>query len=62
MTRRALPPKVSRLASQIERAQSLAAISDPLVAELYQMHLKACEERLQIKSQRVRTNPTNRLA
>lgn len=52
MTRRALPPKAARLRSQIERAKHLAAESEPLVAELYEMHLRICEERHSLKERR----------
>jgi hypothetical protein len=61
MTRRALPPKAARLRSQIERAKHLAQLSTPLVAELYEMHLKICQERHSLKTQRAKTTPSNRL-
>jgi hypothetical protein len=55
MVRRSLPPKAGRLAAQIERAKRLAAESMPLVAALYEVHLRLCEENLSEKGQGVKS-------
>jgi hypothetical protein len=37
-------PSTLHSVSQIERAKRLAQLSVPLVAELYETHIQACEE------------------
>lgn len=60
MVRRSLPPKTWRLSSQIERAKRLAAESTPLVAELYEVHLRICEQKRSAKGEAVKPPATQR--
>lgn len=45
-SQRKLAPKRQRLERQIHLAQKLAAMSGPLVAELYTAHAQLCEAKL----------------